>query len=603
MSESNKQELSLKLSAKIVRKTLSLIWSLSKTHFTVYFAGAISEIIGTVITALASAKLITSIILAIGDASFRSEVWFWLVIVVGAQLLINVGFWLMNYGRRIIFILSSRWSSMTFMRQLSTIDIKDFYETNIRNDINKLEAGHSWRISNLTGSVLELVYGILRAIVIILIAANIAWWVVPILIAFMIPSLIAETRTSKAGWFVWDEKGDERHVFWGISWLMSKAGKQMEIRVQRARSSLLKIVDDMLIKFQNKQRKIFQKANRIIGISKVFEVAGIAIVEIWLIFRVLYQRSLGIESYLFFSQIVARISGAVNAVFASYINMQESVLYARDFFGFMELTPVLNEESKGTKLKTNKIPKIEFKNVWFKYPGSDEYVFKNLNLTIKPGEHIALVGENGAGKTTLVKLLMRFYQPEKGQILVDDMDLMSISLKTWYMHLGVLFQEFNQYPLNIEDNIAISGLGKKDPIKLKKAMKQSGADKIVENSPKGIETVLDSSFEDGVEPSGGQWQKIALARTFYRNPNVLILDEPTAAIDAKAEYEIFNNIFKQQKNKTAIIISHRFSTVRRADRIVVLDIGNIKEMGSHQELLKANGLYKEMFEKQASGYR
>ena len=247
--------------------------------------------------------------------------------------------------------------------------------------------------------------------------------------------------------------------------------------------------------------------------------------------------------------------------------------------------------------------KIEFKNVWFKYPGTDRWIFENLNLVIEPGEHFALVGENGVGKTTLVKLLLRFYDVNEGSIQVNGVNLKDLNLNSWYSQLGTLFQDFNGYPLDIKNNITISQPGKVDDERLTIAIKESGVDEIVKKMPYGLETVLDSSFKKGIEPSGGQWQRVALARAFYRNPNVLILDEPTAAIDAKAEYTIFNSIFKNQKQKSAIIISHRFSTVRRADKIIVLNKGKIVEQGSHIELMKANGLYKEMFDRQAEGYK
>jgi ATP-binding cassette subfamily B protein len=255
-------------------------------------------------------------------------------------------------------------------------------------------------------------------------------------------------------------------------------------------------------------------------------------------------------------------------------------------------------------LPKNSTPHITFKNVSFTYPGQIAAVFENLNLEIKAGEHIALVGENGAGKSTLIKLLLRFYLPTSGQILVDGQDLQAITIESWYVQLATLFQDFNQYPLSIAENIEIGRSNQKvDTTLLQKASKFGSVDELVKGYKHGWETVLDSSFEKGVEPSGGQWQRVALARAFYRNANMIILDEPTSAIDAKAEYDIFNNIFKHYKDKTALIVSHRFSTVRRADRIVVLDSGKIIEQGSHKELMRKGGLYHELFSKQAEGYK
>jgi len=200
--------------------------------------------------------------------------------------------------------------------------------------------------------------------------------------------------------------------------------------------------------------------------------------------------------------------------------------------------------------------------------------------------------------------LLRFYRPNQGRILINGKDLQTISIESWYKQLATLFQDFNQYPLTIAENIEIGRSNQKADLKLvQRAARFGNVDEQVKDYEHGWETVLDSSFKKGVEPSGGQWQRVALARAFYRNAEMIILDEPTSAIDAKAEYDIFNNIFDHYQHKTALIVSHRFSTVRRSNRIIVLDKGEVVEEGSHKQLLKRGGLYHEMFTKQAEGYR
>ena len=199
--------------------------------------------------------------------------------------------------------------------------------------------------------------------------------------------------------------------------------------------------------------------------------------------------------------------------------------------------------------------------------------------------------------------MLRFYRPDSGQILIDGIDLQDIAIDSWYERIATLFQEFNSYPLSVKENIEIGRSDKKPDQKLlEESAKFADIDEMVQGYKYGWDTVLDASFKKGVEPSGGQWQRVAIARTFYRNAKMLILDEPTSAIDAKAEYDIFNNIFKNYKNRTALIVSHRFSTVRRADRIIVLDHGKVIQTGSHKELMDDKGLYKDMFDKQAEGY-
>jgi ATP-binding cassette subfamily B protein len=232
------------------------------------------------------------------------------------------------------------------------------------------------------------------------------------------------------------------------------------------------------------------------------------------------------------------------------------------------------------------------------------WVLRHLNFKIKPGEHLALVGENGAGKTTIIKLLLRLYDVDEGEILLDGVNIKDIDLDTYWRAISVLFQEFNRYPFDIKTNVEFGRVrAKSTKFKIDRALDLADMSSVLKKMPSGINTILDNSFEEGVEPSGGQWQRVALARAFYREGGILILDEPTAAVDANAEYKIFNNIFKSYKNKTTIIISHRFSTVRRADRIIVLQKGKIIEEGTHQSLIKKAGLYGEMFNKQAEGYK
>ena len=266
--------------------------------------------------------------------------------------------------------------------------------------------------------------------------------------------------------------------------------------------------------------------------------------------------------------------------------------------------PKIKDAPDSKKLSTSTTPEIIFEDVTFTYPNQTDPVFKKFNLTIAPGEHIALVGENGAGKSTLIKLLLRFYKPDSGRILVNGQNLSLITIDSWYEQIATLFQDFNQYPFTVAENITIGRSSNKPSKKLlDESAKFGGVDTLVKKYKYGWETVLESSFKNGIEPSGGQWQRIAISRAFYRQANILILDEPTSAIDAKAEYEIFNNIFDHYKNKSALIVSHRFSTVRRADRIVVLNQGQIVEQGSHQTLMKRQGLYHDLFTKQAAGYK
>ena len=246
---------------------------------------------------------------------------------------------------------------------------------------------------------------------------------------------------------------------------------------------------------------------------------------------------------------------------------------------------------------------IEFRDVSFRYPGTDKWVLRGVNLKLTAGEKMALVGENGAGKSTLIKLLMRLYDPTEGAIYYGGVDLRDMDVRDLRDRIGVLFQDFVRYQWTARENVGVGWVpALEDRTRVERAVEDGGARSVIEQLPQKMDTMLGGWFEDGQELSGGQWQKIALARAFMRDSEVLVLDEPTAALDAEAEHELFARLQQLAAERTAILISHRFSTVRRADRIAVIEKGRVEELGTHDELLARNGRYAHLFRLQASGY-
>jgi len=247
---------------------------------------------------------------------------------------------------------------------------------------------------------------------------------------------------------------------------------------------------------------------------------------------------------------------------------------------------------------------FQFENVGFRYPGSQRWAVRHLSFTFEPHERIALVGENGAGKTTLVKLLARLYHPDEGRILLDGVDLRDYDLDSLRKNIGIIFQDFVRYDFILRENIGVSQVeALDDDARIREAARRSLADSVAQRVPQGFDQMLGRRFDNGVELSGGEWQKVALARAYMRDAQVLILDEPTAALDARAEYEVFLRFAELTKGRMAVLISHRFSTVRMADRILVLKGGELVDDGTHEELLARGGLYAELFSLQAAGYR
>ena len=334
------------------------------------------------------------------------------------------------------------------------------------------------------------------------------------------------------------------------------------------------------------------------------EVIVAAGVTLWLLRKVL-NGALSLANYSFYSGIILQFGSSLSLIVSELNSIFDSNEYMKDLYWLFDVKPYLTQKDNPIIIDKAEIPTISFENVSFKYPGSSAWALRNINLTIKPGDKVAFVGENGAGKTTIVKLLLRFYDPDEGRILVSGVDVRDLDIASYYNHIGVLFQDFNDYPYSARDNIALGRVDNfKDDKKVFKAAKLANADSFIEKYPKGYDQILEISFKNGVEPSGGQWQRIALARAMFRDAGILILDEPTAAVDAKSEYEIFKTLEEHSKDKTTVIISHRFSTVRQANIIYVMNQGKITEHGSHKLLMKSeNGIYREMFNKQAEGYR
>src|SRR5260370_29577568 len=247
---------------------------------------------------------------------------------------------------------------------------------------------------------------------------------------------------------------------------------------------------------------------------------------------------------------------------------------------------------------------FEFRNVSFRYPGTERLVLDRLNFHLRPGERVALIGENGQGKTTIVKLMTRLYDPTEGQIVLDGIDLREYDLEDLYREIGVIFQDFMRYEMTARENIAVGRIEEVSNLPLlESAARKSLADEVVARLPAEYEQMLGRRFEGGIDLSGGEWQKLALARAYLRDAQLLVLDEPTAALDARSEYQVFQRFAELTAGQMSLFISHRFSTVRMADRIVVLENGNIVEEGTHERLTRMGGRYAEMFELQAASYR
>jgi ATP-binding cassette, subfamily B, bacterial len=311
-----------------------------------------------------------------------------------------------------------------------------------------------------------------------------------------------------------------------------------------------------------------------------------------------------VATLVFLTGAIAGASANLQMIFSTFSSIADQSLFLTDLLQFFAVRPTVF--SKPNAIKTPRPIKegIEFRDVTFSYPGSDRSILRNLNLFLKPDERIALIGENGEGKTTIVKLLTRLYDPTAGQILLDGVDLREYDLDDYASNIAVIFQDFMRYDMTAWENIAVGQIGARENLdQVELAAKKSLAEGVIKKLPLGYDQMLGRRFETGVDLSGGEWQKVALARAYLRDAQILVLDEPTAALDARSEHEVFERFAELTKGKMALLISHRFSTVKMADRIIVLEKGVIAEQGRHEQLMAHGGRYAEMFELQASSYR
>jgi ATP-binding cassette subfamily B protein len=382
-------------------------------------------------------------------------------------------------------------------------------------------------------------------------------------------------------------------------WVLIDPETMPEIRVMNA---FKKLVSSWRVNMNKSQDEFFETDKKLFWpdvISELFEPLVSFFASIYFI-RLLIAGSLGIDKFIFLRGLLEQASSSATALATSFESLHEMSINIGNFNEVYETEPAI----KNGTVKVKSPLTIEFKNVYFSYPTSKEHVLEDVSFIIAPSSKLALVGENGAGKSTILKLLLRQYLPSSGSITVNGVDIKDIEQESYYQALSNLSQDFLILShLTIRDNLLMGVSRKVTDKQIWEALDLVDARGYVKNLKNGLDQRLDNSFDDGSGLSGGQLQRLGVARALLRDGSVMILDEPTSAVDAKAEYKIFNNLYATHADRTTLIVSHRFSTVRKADQIIVMENHKITEYGTHEELIKHGGLYKEMFEAQAEGYK
>lgn len=427
-------------------------------------------------------------------------------------------------------------------------------------------------------------------------------WLILLLILAVIPAFISETYFNQRSYSLARNWTPERRELDYLRYIGASDQNVKEVKLFGLSSFLQTRFATVADKYYKANRKLAIKRAGWGLMFNSFGDAGYYVAYVVIVLQTI-SGTLTIGDLTFLAGSFSRLRGLLRGVLSRFSSIAQSALYLQDLFDFFEMKPNIISPAKALPFPKEIKEGFVFDNVSFKYPNTEKYALQDVSFRLHPGEKLALVGENGAGKTTLVKLLGRLYDPSEGRILLDGYDLKSYDLAELRAAIGVIFQDFIRYHFTASDNISIGKVAERENRpQIKQAAELSLANTVIDKLPEGYDQMLGKRFKGGVNLSGGEWQKIALGRSYMRDAQLLILDEPTAALDARAEYEVFQRFSELTKGKMAVLISHRFSTVRMADRILVLENGRKLELGSHEELLAADGVYAELFQLQAQGY-
>ncbi len=488
------------------------------------------------------------------------------------------------------------------IRKSLALDLHFFEDAAFYDKLQNARRESSWRAMSIIRTSFNLVESTITLLSFAVGLLTFSPLIALILFGATIPSFIVQTRYSKLTFRMLTWRAPEFRKMNYFEHLLTVDHSAKEIKLFGLGEPLLERYQTQFWKIAHEDEALARRRSLISTLWGFLATASYYGAYAWIVWQTV-SGVITIGAMTFYLSLFRQSQGTFQGLFFNTGQLYESSLFLENLFDFLALAPQMIA-GQGRKVPRPITQGIEFRAVSFRYPDREEYALREVSLLVPPGEKIALVGANGAGKTTLIKLLTRLYDPDEGQILLDGVDLREYDLEDLRQSIGVIFQDFVRYQVTARENI---GFGQIDELanesRIVAAAERGGADEVVAQLPQGYDTILGRWFEKGAELSGGQWQKIALGRAFMRASEVLVLDEPTAALDAEREYEIFQRFRELTAGRIAFLISHRFSTVRMADRIVVIVGGRLTELGTHQELLELGGTYARLFNMQAEGYR
>ncbi|HYG41022.1 MAG TPA: ABC transporter ATP-binding protein [Cytophagales bacterium] len=604
-NERNKPKLSLKErfhALKNIPRFFRLIWETNKTltigNITLrivksLFAPAILYIGKLIIDEIVEAREISNPDL--------SMLWIWIGVEIGLIVLSDVLTRLLTLSDSLLGDVFANNTSVKIMAHASTLDLDQFEDSKFYDKLERARQqtlGRSILMSQVLSQFQDLITVFFLGAV--LIAFN--PWLILLLIIAVIPAFLVESHFNEKTYSMTRSWTPERRELDYLRYIGASDETAKEVKSFGLSDFLISRFKELSNKFYLENKKIAIKRATWGSILATIGTIGYYGAYVFIILRTI-QGQLTLGDLTFYSGSLSRLRGLMEGIFLRFSSIAQSALYLKDLFDFFEIRSKNELRDSYISFPAPIQKGFVFENVSFKYLDSNKYALRGVSFTLNAGEKLALVGENGAGKTTLTKLITRLYEPTEGRILLDGKDLRLYNPEQLRKNIGVIFQDYIKFQFTASNNIAVGNIDdKENRTKIVTSANKSLADQVISKLPKQYDQMIGKRFAEGVDLSGGEWQKLALARAYMRDAQVMILDEPTAALDAKAENEVFIRFSEITKGKTAILISHRFSTVRMADRILVLENGEMAEMGSHEELLALKGKYHTLFNLQAKGY-
>jgi len=605
--EQQKDAVSQLKALKNIPRFCKLIWKISPKLTVLNILLRLVQAILPVSILYAGKEIIDEVVRLAGEGTEVKNFWdaealiFWIGVGLGLAILMNVFSRLNILTDKLLGDWVNNETSISLMLQASSLDLHYFEDPDFYDGLTRARTNSGNRTA-LISLILVQIQDFITLVALMTALLVFSPLLVLFLIIVIVPVFLTESYFNKQLYKLTRTKTPEIREMNYLRIIGTQDIVAKEVKV----FGLEKYITE---RFANLARRYYYASKKIALnhtiTASLFNIVGTSAYYCAYVF-VIYQTVTGIltiGTMTFLAGAFQRMQGILQDTANRFSRVAAIGLYLQDFFDFLDMQQPLKNRREITPVPDSIASEIVFENVSFKYFGSDKYALKNLNFSLKAGESLALVGENGAGKTTLVKLIARLYTPTEGRILWDGRDIQEFDYEEYRSKIGVIFQDFVKFMFTARENIFVGNIAEKENQQLiESAAKKSLADSVIDQLDNRYDQMLGKRFKGGVELSGGQWQKIALARAYMRDSELVILDEPTSALDARSEHEVFLRFSELMKDKTAILISHRFSTVRMADRILFLEFGQISEYGTHQELILKKGKYAELFDLQARGY-